>query len=457
MYNNKNIIVFSTLAFNQTLFYVKIANKIVKYDYDVKFISFHQRSNKYIAQNNFEVFDVFKYKKKFSKSNFIELENKYHINLNRFISHEKYFYRESSSNKILNKTINYFYALNNILEHIENDTNSGKITIVHELGGVSAIQALFETSQYREHDNLFLEPAFIKNRIFILKNTMNALQINLTKTDQILDEVKEYLEFIVKNRKIVVPEKDNWRHGSTLEIITNFRWYKRLFEKMFDKYILGYEEEFNHIFNWVNQHVRMFINRFRMKLYYRKIPNKYIYFPLHVPADMALTVRAPELLDQYTLIDYLARSIPITHKLVIKEHPAFVGGTEYNRIVSLLKTHDNIILSRPINNYEVVKKCDLLITINSKAGAEAIICGKPVIVLGDTFYKNIPLVSYIDDISKLKEAISSSIKLINKYASKTQIENFIQAIWDDSISGEIYNLDDENVNKISKSLIKFIG
>ena len=49
--NNKTII-FSTLAFNQTLFYVKIAKKLIKNGFDVKFISFHQRSNKYITQNN---------------------------------------------------------------------------------------------------------------------------------------------------------------------------------------------------------------------------------------------------------------------------------------------------------------------------------------------------------------------------------------------------------------------
>ena len=286
---------------------------------------------------------------------------------------------------------------------------------------------------------------------------MNALQLNLATTDAIRDEVKEYLELTIKNKEIVVPEKDKWRHGSTFQIVANVRWYKRLVEKTFDKYIWGYKEEFNYILNWVTQHIRMIINRIRILPHYGKIQYKYIYFPLHVPADMALTVRAPELLDQYTLIDYLARSIPITHKLVIKEHPAFVGGTEYNRIVSLLKTHDNIILSRPINNFDVVNNCDLLITINSKAGVEAIICGKPVIVLGDAFYKNAPLVSYIDDISKLKDAIPSSIKLCEKNIPETQIENFIQAIWDNSILGEIYSLHDENINNISNSLIKFIS
>ena len=453
--NNKTII-FSTLAFNQTLFYVKIAKKLIKNGFDVKFISFHQRSNKYITQNNYEVFDVFKYQKKTSEADYLRIEKKYNINLNRLISHEKYFYRESSSNKILKKVTNYFFTIERILDKIEKDFN-GKITIVHELGGVSAIQVLFQISQYRKLDNLFLEPSFIKNRIFILKNMMNALQLNLATTDAIRDEVKEYLELTIKNKEIVVPEKDKWRHGSTFQIVANVRWYKRLVEKTFDKYIWGYKEEFNYILNWVTQHIRMIINRIRILPHYGKIQYKYIYFPLHVPADMALTVRAPELLDQYTLIDYLARSIPITHKLVIKEHPAFVGGTEYNRIVSLLKTHDNIILSRPINNFDVVNNCDLLITINSKAGVEAIVCGKPVIVLGDAFYKNAPLVSYIDDISKLKDAIPSSIKLCEKNIPETQIENFIQAIWDNSILGEIYSLHDENINNISNSLIKFIS
>lgn len=456
METHNKIIVFSTLAFNQTMFFVKIGKKLVKSGYGVKFISFHQRSNEYIKQNNFEIYDAFKSQKQISEADYIDIEKKYNVKLNRLISHEKYFYRESSSNKILKKVTNYFLTIERILDVIENDFN-GKITIVHELGGVSAIQVLYQISQYRKLDNIFLEPSFIKNRIFLLKNTMNALKVELTNTDIISDGVREYLDDIVRNKTIVVPEKDKWRHGNSFDIISNIRWYRRLIEKLIDKYILGYKEEFNHIFNWVSQHGRMIINRIRILPYYGKMPQRYIYFPLHVPADMALTVRAPELLDQYTLIDYLARSIPITHKLVIKEHPAFVGGTDFKRIIDLLSTHDNIILSRPINNFDIVNYCDLLITINSKAGVEAIISEKPVIVLGDAFYKNTPLVSYINDISKLKDAIPLSIKLCEKNIPGTQIGNFIQAIWDNSIPGEIYSLHDVNINNISNSLIKFIS
>ena len=267
----KNVI-FSTLAFNQTLFYVKIANKLVKSGYVVKFISFHQRSNKYIIQNNFEVFDGFRYQKKTTEVDYIGIEKKYNINLNSFMAHEKYFYRESSSNRILKKIANYFYSLESIIDEIENNTN-GKINIVHELGGVSAIQVLFQISQYRKLDNIFLEPSFINNRIFLLKNMIGSLQIKLSKTDTITNEVKKYIDSTVKNKKMVVPEKDKWRHGSTYEIISNIRWYKRLFEKTLDKYIIGYKEEFNYINNWVCQHVRMIINRIRVLPYYGKIPN----------------------------------------------------------------------------------------------------------------------------------------------------------------------------------------
>ena len=46
----------------------------------------------------------------------------------------------------------------------------------------------------------------------------------------------------------------------------------------------------------------------------------FVYYPLHVPADMALTLRSPEYLDQVATIDFLLRTIPDSHVLVAKEH-----------------------------------------------------------------------------------------------------------------------------------------
>ena len=38
--------------------------------------------------------------------------------------------------------------------------------------------------------------------------------------------------------------------------------------------------------------------------------NKFIYFPLHVPNDVSLTLRSPEYLDQLSLVEFIARNVP---------------------------------------------------------------------------------------------------------------------------------------------------
>ena len=72
-------------------------------------------------------------------------------------------------------------------------------------------------------------------------------------------------------------------------------------------------------------------------LYETSVNEKYIYFPLHVPNDIALTLRSPEFVDQLSLVDYLCRITPLGYKLAIKEHPTTIGAFSYHKIRNVLK------------------------------------------------------------------------------------------------------------------------
>jgi hypothetical protein len=87
---------------------------------------------------------------------------------------------------------------------------------------------------------------------------------------------------------------------------------------------------------------------------------------------MALTLRSPEYLDQVATIDFLLRTIPDTHLLVVKEHPAQIGAIPAGRLFELAGRFDNFILLPPqTNNYTVLGRADAIVSVNSKSGAES--------------------------------------------------------------------------------------
>jgi len=179
---------------------------------------------------------------------------------------------------------------------------------------------------------------------------------------------------------------------------------------------------------------------------------KYIYYPLHVPADFALTIRSLEYLDQYSFLDYAAKVTPVTHRLLIKEHPAHIGGLDSYRIRQLLKQNDNLWLVDPrVNNFDVMQRAEAVLTINSKSGAEALLLGKPCIVLGDAFYRGSRLVRPIDSLRELEPALAEALRS-GDLSDQESIERFFQNVWDSSYPGELFDCTEANIVEISRSI-----
>jgi hypothetical protein len=257
---------------------------------------------------------------------------------------------------------------------------------------------------------------------------------------------------------IVVPVKDKHHYNTVVHKIVNMKNIRRFLVKMVDKYILQKRQEFGYIFGHVNNHLMMLFNSVRLRNSYTSLSdlNGFIYYPLHVPGDMALTIRSPEYLDQLALIDYLARVIPHNSKIAIKEHPAMIGAINSSGLRKLLRRHDNVVLIEPAeNNFKIMQRCKGVISVNSKSGAEAVLLGKPVLVLGDAFYRNAPLVTPIDSLSEAGRGMhifSDSCEI-----DKTAIEEYFQSVWDVTFPGELYVSDQKNVGIFCDSMLAIEG
>jgi len=332
-------------------------------------------------------------------------------------------------------------------------------TVIQELGGFVSVVASFHAARSLGLDNWFIEPSFFRGRIFFVRNSFAPPPISFSGNEEVGNEINNYLDTTLSARALAIPTKDAHQYRAALLKIANLRNFRRLAEKLVDKHIRGMHQEFGHIGHHVSSHARMLLNSARLRRHQLPLDSvgRYIYYPLHVPADVALTLRSPQFLDQLGLVDYIARSIPHTHRLVIKEHPAQVGALEASGVLRLLERHDNIrLLAASTNNFSVLSAADAVVSVNSKSGAEALLFQKPVLVLGDAFYSDSPLVTRVINLSELPGALEAAVHGRLGTPASARVRQYFGAVWRQTFPGELYVSTPSNVATFSASLLSAV-
>lgn len=130
-------------------------------------------------------------------------------------------------------------------------------------------------------------------------------------------------------------------------------------------------------------------SRKNKKLYseIKDISGDFFVFPLNQPYDEQLLLRSPEYKNNLNNIELIAKNLPDNVSLVVKEHPVNPGMLESAMIKELISRYPSVkFVSPDLPLPDFLHKSSGLITINSTAGLEAIIFGKPVLALGRGYY-----------------------------------------------------------------------
>ena len=439
-----------TLAMNQTVFFEAVGDALEREGHSVAFLCFHERSHDYLSRRCRRSFNAFREGE--GADDTVDLSRYGWPSLNLILSHEKAAFELAHSASLTKKLRRYLAACESALDALE------RPILVQELGGFLSNFASFYAARRRGLDNVYLEPSFFHGRVFMLRNTFSAQRVPGPSTTAASDAVLRYLDEAIKSQRAVIPAKDARHYRGPIRKLTDPYNMRRLTQKTIDKYVLRRREEFTHIGGHVARHARMWLNHRLMAARYRALPlegQRFIYYPLHVPADVALTIRSPQYVDQLALVDYLARIVPESHAVLIKEHPALVGALSAQRLRHLLRTRDNVHLLDPeINNYEVLRRADAVVTINSKSGAEALLLARPVIVLGDAFYSGCELVHHIRSLDELPSRLSRVLQS-RCTLSDGAIKRYFQDVWDASWPGELHVPGEENGRLLAASLARF--
>lgn len=443
----------STLAEYQSSFWLLVGRELESRGLRCEFLSFDDRSTESLRSAGFK---VHAYSEQKAVSDEIALLRDFDTGpLESLFLHERVAFNEQRHEYLRAKLCRSISLADEAIADCQKRFDS--VVVIQEVGGFLSVVGCQLAAQKRCVPNWFIEPAFFKGRLFFTCDTFAAPTVpNVAIEDQERLQVVNYVAKARQQQTIVIPEKDRHHYNSAVTKVANKRNVIRLVEKARDKYVLGKYQEFGYVGHHVATHLRMLRNSFRLKFRYTALEamGSFVYFPLHVPGDMALTLRSPAYLDQLALIEQILRLTPVGFDVAVKEHPAMIGACDGGRLIAMARRYPQLkILPPATNNYNVIKASRLVVSINSKSGMEALLLGKPIIVLGDAFYTSCPLVTRAETYLGLKDAIATLLRSYQPPQEEVLIDYLCQVSQASSV-GELYVNDADNISEFCSSLVE---
>lgn len=462
----KKCVVFAPIAEREVNFYLAFADHARKMQWpvEVQFISFYQNGNQLIEQKGYKVWDIYAWAEKDSSFQVSrdQLESHFNIvNLHKLILHEKLTFGIHDNEVLYDKFYKYLNSLNLILKEIEKSFRPEDVFVFQELGGFVAPLSLLYAAKTLQIQHVFFEPSFFKGTMNFIENSFISSFKGLSKiTGPVEAETVRYLQDVRKTRQLVIPQKDRHHYQDMgLAKLFNISNFKKLYKKLYLKYVKGEKQEYEFISNHVLRNFRQFFNRKKTAgLYSDQIPDQpFIYFPFHVQLDVQLTIRNPEFLNQLAFVEFVAQVLPKKYKLVIKEHPASIGGFNPQELKRIINGNQNVVMLYPMmNTYDILQNAEAVITINSKVGAESISLGKRVACMGHGFYWNSEVVSKFSSNVELLQWLEDLDHGRVQAKSQLEIETYFSEIYRQSHRFELYNHSDANLDQFYSSLKNYV-
>jgi hypothetical protein len=152
------------------------------------------------------------------------------------------------------------------------------------------------------------------------------------------------------------------------------------------------------IFKGIKVNVRRKINFFFERRFFcsnedierLSLKEEFFVYPVHFHPESSTSVLAPEYTNEFNNVLNIANNLPFGVMLYVKEHKSAIRVQDpsvYKKISAL----PNVRFVDPSYNIkDLIVKSKGLITVNSTAGFEAAVLGRPVYLLGRVFYEDFP-------------------------------------------------------------------
>jgi len=155
---------------------------------------------------------------------------------------------------------------------------------------------------------------------------------------------------------------------------------------------------------------------------------KYLYFPLSSQPESKTQVRANMWVNQLSIIEALAKSVPFDWKVYVKEHP-YNPGSDVREpyYYKDIQSYPNVeLLPIDLDSHEVMTNSQMVAIISGTSGWEAVLLyDKPVIHFDQELYETTGLSKTCDNLLSLSSLINSEYKRINMISKKERKRRLI--------------------------------
>lgn len=182
----------------------------------------------------------------------------------------------------------------------------------------------------------------------------------------------------------------------------------------------------------------------------------YVYFPLQLQPEMTTSTLGAGYSDQLTALEVLASLIPENWLIYVKENPKQThrqrGETFMRRLKSIPKVR---YVDKKTNTYELLRNSRFASTITGTVGWEAVTGGKPALIFGNPWYKQISgIIQYkrgitCNDVIKLKFTHEDVEKSLGKLLTKS-----VKGVVDPSYETIVKDYDEQQNTQL---ITKFLG
>lgn len=454
------MLLITTLAEYQTRFWRDVGLELQRKGQPVAFLSFDSRSTEMLEAAGLPIFDATSrsWAPLLGDQDPLAVCRRFGMErVNFWLTHEKFAFGLRDSAALLRKLAGSLLVADQAISALPAGSTP---KLLQELGGFLSVIGSHFAARHRGLDSWFIEPSFFRGRMLFNEGDVAARKLPCDMQAPPEGPVAAYLNDTLARSAIVIPEKDRHQYATALRKVVNLRNVKRLGEKLIDKHLLRKEQEFGHIGSHVSTHARLILASRKLAGHYTPLSelDRFVYYPLHVPGDMALTLRSPQFLDQVALVDYICRLAPPDVTVAVKEHPAMIGAMGAEPLLRLKRRYDRFHIIPPAtNNFEVLKRASAVVTVNSKSGAEAGLLGQRVLVLGDAFYRNAPFSHPVEALTNLESALVRLLDGKDPPPTRDRTFKYFAALWDNTYPGELYVAEPANVARFTRSVLEALG
>ena len=186
------------------------------------------------------------------------------------------------------------------------------------------------------------------------------------------------------------------------------------------------------------------------------LPGKFVFLPLQCFSDTQVLINSPYIKDMESFVrivyQKIKKTLPKDYRIVVKEHPDDWGRIDYRKI---RKEYPDIIWLKKYNIRNLIEHAELVITINSSVGIEALMYHKPVVTVGNSFYNVEGVVRHTVKAADLEAAIKNAVdepvnvELIDKFLYYLRFEYLVK--------GSPYCFDQEGLEQLCRKVIEILN